>query len=239
MADKPRIVFLVGGAYHPTFEQAELISEWLGESYTCDLCRGLEAFEALDGADLFVPMGTYFSGMEHPAVGGLPYRSPSPAHRQAFRAYVAGGHPLLVHHGSIMNYDDWPEFTELLGFRWDFELTRLAPPGEFWVHIPPTDHPIVAGVEDYLIVDELYMDVQVTPGLSVQSYAEVYVQDNTPVRKNGHRMIQAHPMIMAGKGGRIPGAGWTVYSAHGHDMRAFSCEALRQVWINTVRWLVK
>ena len=36
----------------------------------------------------------------------------------------------------------------------------------------------------------------------------------------------------------VEGAGKVVYLANGHDLRAFECPALRQLWLNAVRWLM-
>ena len=44
------------------------------------------------------------------------------------------------------------------------------------------------------------------------------------------------PMIITAEGGRLAGAGRTVYLANGHDMRAFAAPALRRIWENAVRW---
>ena len=43
-------------------------------------------------------------------------------------------------------------------------------------------------------------------------------------------------MIITAEGGRVEGAGRTVYLANGHDLRAFACPALPRLWQNAVRW---
>ena len=42
-----KLVFHVGGAFHPTAEQAATIIAWLGADYTCEAHDGAAAFEAV------------------------------------------------------------------------------------------------------------------------------------------------------------------------------------------------
>ncbi|MFC1961167.1 ThuA domain-containing protein [Chloroflexota bacterium] len=223
---RPKIVFLVGGVYHPAAEQAQIITDWLGPAYETVICAGVAAFEALDDAALFVPLGSHFTGMTDLGERSQPYSRPTDAHKAAFERYVASGRPLLVQHGGIVSYNDWPRFGELLGFTWVRGVTNHPPIGEISVRILPTNHPIIAGVDDFTLIDELYRDILITPGLGPTVHAES-VYDG-----------RIHPMILTAEGGRVAGAGKTVYLANGHDQRAFECPALRQLWLNALRWLL-
>ncbi len=220
------IVFQVGGAFHPAEEQARAVMTWLGEGYRYRLCDGREAFDALAEADLYVPMASHFTGMTAPEGGSLPYHPPTPAQRQAFESYLRAGKPLLVHHGGIVSYDDWPRYGELLGFTWVRGVTSHPPIGPLTVNVQPTGHPVIRDVADYTLTDELYRDVRITPGLSPAVHAEAYHDG------------RALPMVLTAQGGRVDGAGRVVYLANGHDMRAFDCPALQQLWRNAVAWLL-
>lgn len=220
-----RIVFHVGGpAFHPVAEQARRIAEWLGEDCECTLADGVAAFELLDSCDLFVAMGLHWTGMGAEWAGSLPYKPLEPRHQEAFAAYVASGRPIIAHHGGIASYDDWPRYGELLGFTWVWGVTTHSPLGDHTVRVLPTGHPIVAGLADYTLYDELYYDVQITPGLQPIAHAVAEWEG------------EARPMILTAEGGRVAGAGRTAYLANGHDLRAFACPALAQVWRNTVAW---
>jgi uncharacterized protein len=227
MAANPRIVFHVGGPrFHPVDDQAGLIADWLGAGYTCRILEGLNAFEALDACDLLVIMGLHWTGMDADWAGNLDYHPLEERHRRAFEAYVASGRPLLAHHGAVASYDDWPRFGELLGFTWIWGTTAHSPMGDYRVRVLPTGHPVVSGVDDYDIRDELYYDVAITLGLEPAVHAQAEWE--------GRRL----PMVMTASGGRIEGAGRTAYLANGHDMEAFGCPALRPLWINAVNWLL-
>jgi type 1 glutamine amidotransferase len=216
---RPRLIFLVGGPdYHPVNEQANLIIDLLGPEYACHTAESLAAFEHLNECDLLVLMGMHWTGWEGR------YRSPSETHRRAFEKYVYSGRPLLSAHGGIASYDDWPRFAELVGFQWVFGSSSHSIIAEHQVHIRRTGHPIVEGVQDFSLVDELYGGLQYTNGLNIQVHADASWDG------------QKHPMVLTAEGGRINGSGKTAYLANGHDMRAFESPALKQLWINAVRW---
>ncbi|MEN9934568.1 MAG: hypothetical protein RLZZ387_1147 [Chloroflexota bacterium] len=225
----PHIVFFVGGAAgHPTAEQAYRASQWLGPDYTYGFRESTSAFEDLESCDLLVLMGHYFTDMPNQAWAGHRAHEPlEERHKQAFEAYVASGRPLLVHHGTIGSYDDWPRYGELAGFTWVYGHTAHPPFAPFTVNLHPTGHPVVEGVQDYTIEDELYYNVTITAGLDVTVHATAEWEG------------EPHPMVVTAEGGRVSGAGRLVFLANGHDMRAFASPALRRLWVNAVRWLLR
>jgi type 1 glutamine amidotransferase len=220
-----RIVFHVGGpAFHPVAAQARLIASSLGDGYDCRLADGTAAFELLDECDLFVAMGLHWTGMNAEWAGNMTYTPLTSSHQAAFEAYVASGRPILAHHGGIASYDDWPRYGELLGFAWVWGVTTHSPLGDHTVRVLPTGHPLVAGVDDYTLFDELYYDVRIAPGLAPAVHAAAEWDG------------AARPMILSAEGGRVRGAGRTAYLANGHDLRAFACPAMAQIWRNAVAW---
>ncbi len=221
---RKRILFHVGGpAFHPVGEQARAISGWLGESYQYSFYEGLDAFQHLRETDLLVLMGLYWTGQgDSPA-----YEPMRDEHKAAFEKYVASGRPIIAHHGAIASYDDWTRFGELVGFAWIWGKTNHSPVGDYLVRSLPTGHPIIAGVGDFRIHDELYYDIAITPGLSVTNHAEAEF--------NGKRL----PMVMTATGGRVAGAGKVAYLANGHDLKAFDSSAMKTLWTNAVGWSLR
>jgi type 1 glutamine amidotransferase len=203
--------------------QARRIIDWLGDEYRAEICEGVKAFEQMDDCDLLVLMGLHWTGMTKDS---LEYRPMLPHHQQAFERYVASGRPLLAHHGAIASYDDWPRFGELIGFAWIWEITKHSPLGTYRIHTLRTGHPVIDGVNDYTIEDELYYNVRVNPNVESEVHAEVE-WDGLP-----------RPMVSTLSGVRTPGAGKVVYLANGHDQRAFESPAIKRLWINSVRWLL-
>lgn len=215
-----KIVFQIGGpAFHPVDQQSKAIAGWLGDRFAYDCCDGVDAFDHLNDCDLLVLMGLHWRGM-----APLPYRPMQETHQKAFRQYVASGRPLIAHHGAIASYDDWPSYGGLIGFSWVWQLTTHSPVGEYNIAVLPTGHPVIKGVADYRLHDELYYNIQVAAEFQPAIHAQV---DWDSIRR---------PMVMTAEGGRIAGAGKVVYLANGHDMQAYESPALRQIWINAVNW---
>lgn len=213
-----RILFHIGGpSFHPVDRQSRAIESWIGRDFECEFHDGLAAFERLDSADLLVLMGLHWTG-------GESYQPMQDLHKRAFEHYIASGRPLIAHHGAIASYDDWPRFGELIGFTWIWGKTSHSPIGDYTVRVHPTDHPIIAGMREYALHDELYYDIAITPGLEVTNHASADF--------DGKRL----PMIMTARGDRTPGAGKVAYLANGHDMKAFECPAMKQLWINAIHW---
>jgi type 1 glutamine amidotransferase len=232
MSSTPHIHVLTGGPYHPVAEQFGAVQTLLDGSATV-VCRdGAAAFDDLDGCDLFVAAGLHWTGLDSGAhqwpdgVEQCAYHPPDPAQKQAFVNYVASGRPLLAWHGGTGSFDDWPEFGMLLGFRWVWGTTAHSPFGHWRVEIGSTGHPVVAGVEDYELDDELYYAVATPDGLDLDVHAAA-PYDGVP-----------RPMIVTAEGGRIPGAGRTAFLANGHDMRALESASFRRAIVNTIGWLL-
>jgi type 1 glutamine amidotransferase len=224
MSHRSRIVFHVGGPeFHPVAQQAAMIAHWLGNEFDCEQHDGVDAFDALPGCDLLVLMGLHWSGMK---AARMTYRAMAHQHQCALENYIASGKPLLCHHGAVASYDDWPRFGELCGVAWIWGKTSHSPIGNHTVRLC-SGHPVVAGVSDFAIYDELYYALKIADDVEPDVHATAEFAGTQ------------HPMIMTGSGGRIAGAGKWAYLANGHDLRAFECPAMKQLWINAVAWLLE
>jgi type 1 glutamine amidotransferase len=223
------IRFFTGGqAFHPTAEQAGQIKTWLGDGFDCQIVEGASALDRLEDCDLLVLMGNFNTAQGKNNPRG--YTPLAAAQEESFRRYVASGRPLLLHHGAIGSYDDSEIFTRLIGFNWILgggeKGTDHSPIGDYRVTVPPSRHPVMAGVSDFELFDELYFKIHIHSGLNLAVHAHASYEG------------QDLPMVFTVESGRISGAGKLVYLANGHDLRAFACPALQQLWKNSVRWLL-
>lgn len=234
-----RIVFQTGGPWHPVDAQAALIETWLPAGWQLDVAFGASAFDRLEGADAYVASGMLWPEIER----GLPpqawtlagiaphgYERPGEAQKESFRRYVRSGRPILAFHGGILCYEDWPEYGRLLGFRWDWGYTGHTKYGPWTVKVDTDRHPVVAGVRDFPIEDELYFNVVIPAEMDVAVHARAEVLEWVNF-----------PMVLTAEGpdGRCPGAGRTAYLANGHSMESMQPPAIRQLWLNTLRWLMR
>lgn len=84
---------------------------------------------------------------------------------------IKQGKPLVVLHHSICAFDDWPEYTNIIGGKYFHKTTSLNgkeyPPCSyihdlsFIVNIVDSENPITLGVKDFEIFDETYKGVYV------------------------------------------------------------------------------
>ncbi len=215
-----RVLFQTGGyTGHPVAEQAERVSDWLGDRAVCVAVEGNQAFEQLDECDLFVPMGTIWQGLPEG------YTPLDEAQKQGLREFCASGKPLLIHHGAVACYNDWDEIQPLYGIQWVRDESTHSPFDTYPVEVRATGHPVIAGVDDFSIADEIYYNLTIRPEGNWQTHATADWLD------------EPRPMVLTSNGGRVPGAGRAVYLALGHDLRSFGCPALRRLWLNSFAWL--
>ena len=219
MNGKPKVIFHIGGHdFHPVYDQGRLLSALLGERCWCRSAESLAAFEHLDECDLLVFLGMYYTGWHGR------YRRPGELHKRALERYVASGRPVVLVHGAVGNYDDWPGFAQLVGFSWSKRTACFAPPGDYPMRVSSAIHAITHGVNDYTVYEAPPCDVSIAPDLQATVHVRAVWDD---------REI---PVIITGQGGRVGGAGKSVLFGHGHDMRCLSHHAVRQLWVNLVEW---
>lgn len=219
------IRFQVGGpTFHPVEQQARVVAELLGADYDCQIVEGSAAFDDLDGVHVLVPMGLFWTGMSAEWAGSMSYEPLSDSRKQAIRDYVGSGRPLLCYHGGIASYDEWPEYGELLGYKWLWGVTTHTPV-TVQSFKPLVEHPILKGIGSFDVEDETYFNVQIISTSPVKVLAEIDYRE------------AKMPILFELDGGRIAGAGRSVYVANGHDMRAFADGHVQRLVVNAVRYL--
>ena len=229
-----RIHVHTGGPFHPSAAQFKVIARHLGEEFSVVARDGARVFDELDDCDLFVAAGMHWTGMDDlvgkpgcwpKGVTPTSYSTPTANQRAAFRDYVSSGRPVLNFHGGIASYDDWPEYGRLLGVQWHWKVSNHGARQEWTIAPVETDHPIMAGITEYQIVDEIYGNLQFAPELPFEVHATATVEH------------MRFPMVITAEGGRIPGAGRMVYLANGHDEVSLECGTFIRLIINSIHWL--
>jgi hypothetical protein len=125
----------------------------------------------------------------------------SPRGQDGLVEHLARGRGILAMHTAAISFDDWPEWGEIVGARWNWHQSSHPPPRPSVVHVRAGAHPIVAGVADFEVVDEIY---------SFLDYHDV-----DPLMTSPRRGIE-QPLLWA----RAVGGGRVVYDALGHDQRS-------------------
>ena len=78
------------------------------------------------------------------------------AERAGLLRFLAAGKGLLALHTCTLCFGDWPEYREVVGAWWEYGETTHPPIQEHAIRVHTDKHPIVDGVADFTITDELY-----------------------------------------------------------------------------------
>ncbi|MBE3010249.1 ThuA domain-containing protein [Microbispora sp. NEAU-D428] len=135
--------------------------------------------------------------------------------RRTLLDHLARGGGLLAVHTASLCFDDWPEWAEILGGAWRWGTSYHPPIGRAKVRLG-TGHPIVDGLADFEVTDEVYTDLDVLP-------------DVEPLAYSGDQ-----PLLWA----RTAAGGRVVYDALGHDTRSYENPVRRTLLRRVARWLL-
>jgi type 1 glutamine amidotransferase len=123
-------------------------------------------------------------------------------------------------HGASICFDDWPGWRQLLGGVWRWN-TSAHPPLSGPVGVRVVDrHPIVAGVGNFSIVDEVYGFLDRTDDVDGLLFSPHGGTD--------------HPLLWA----RIVGRGRVVYDALGHHVPSYAVPEHRLIVRRAALWAI-
>jgi uncharacterized protein len=155
----------------------------------------------------------------------------SEAAKADFVARLKEGKGLVVLHHAIANYQDWPEYTTIIGAHYYLAATNIngvAKPRsaykhgvDFKIHVADTSHPVTRGVKDFEIHDETYKWFDVAK--------------------------ECHPLLTTDEPESNKVVAWTknyegarvVYMQLGHDHFAYENPNYQQVLKQAIRWTAR
>ena len=150
--------------------------------------------------------------------------APDPARdelsRSGLLAHLAAGRPLHALHSTSTSLRFLPEWESVLGGIWVHGTTMHPDQDDAHIEVDTDAHPIVAGIADFVVYDERYSWMRVSPqvqGLAWHEHA-------------GTR----HPLLWT----REYGSARVVYDALGHDERSYLSAPRRALVSRAARWLL-
>ena len=234
-----RAVVLTGGPTHDFPATTACLAGLLAEQgLTADVYEDVEAgLRALPGAALLVVNALRWT-MRGP---GAPQRyraladaqgtSPDAGARAAFAAHLGAGSGVLAMHTASICFDDWPQWAAALGGAWRWGHSSHPPLGELAVKVAAPEHPLVAGLSDFTIVDERYSDL-VLGDLVLGGPAE-QPEENTEENTVAALLVaDGQPLLWA----REHGGGRVVYDALGHHPPSYAVPEHREIVRRAIRW---
>jgi len=138
--------------------------------------------------------------------------------RDAILRHLDRGGGILALHAAPICFDDWAEWRRVLGAVWRWEQSNHPPLGPAAVAVLDTSHPLVEGLEDFDVVDEIYGFLD-------------YEDDVDGLLTSEHGGTE-HPLLW----GRKVGGGRVVYDALGHDRRSFTSSPHRTIVRRAALW---
>lgn len=228
----PRALLLMGGPdYHNLpFHFAELAGILAGEGgvdlrITTDL--GTLNTQTLADYDVIVNWSTFVQ--------------PSAEQVDALLAAIEGGTGFFAIHGGSATFWNSAPYLTMLGSR----FVQHDPYKAFLVEIEDREHPIMAGIENFLIEDELYEQggkVEDFPAFAnaiseKNPYGgEVRALGVGPLGPDIHLLASAegHPLLYS----REWGKGRVHYNALGHDEKALQNPNFRKLVIQGFNWVL-
>ena len=145
----------------------------------------------------------------------------SPAAKAGLLRYVDGGKGLVSMHFACSSYQEWPEYKDLIGRVWVKNVGGHGPRGKFTAKIEKPEHPIVAGLSDFEIDDELY--AKLTGDAKIDVLVSAFSADFS---KKQEPLVFTKPY----------GKGRVVQNLFGHDVKVTENAAYRTLLKRCVEW---
>jgi type 1 glutamine amidotransferase len=217
-----RNLLLSGGPYHDFAASSRLVAGLLAEEdfdseVTEDVDGGLKEASRYDVITFNMlrwrMLGEMFDGDRATWAGTL-----SLAGRDAVLEHLGRGRGVLALHTAAICFDDWPGWRDVVGASWDWRRSSHPPPRPSAVNVRTDAHPIVEGVHDFEVVDEIYSfldDVGVEPLMTAE------------------RAARPQPLLWARQveGGRV------AYDALGHDERSLTQPSHARIIRRAAAWV--
>jgi len=224
---KKIITALAGEFVHPTTRQLRQLAGSAPNGVELRIYDDAEAFNHLEDSNLFLAAGLHWT--QSPTVTwteSCPYLPPTEIQKNKLRAYAASGKPIFSLHGGIASYDDWPEYGQLLGFAWHWDVTTHGPVKEYRIYPSLEGSPLnVCG--EFRITDENYYNVQVNLGAAYETHLKIDCGD-----------VQL-PALITSDGTDQIGGGRRAWLALGHDLHSISNPVFPKIFWSTVASLIK
>ena len=218
---KIRLLILSGANNHDWRSTTPLLKKMYEASgrFTVDVTEDVPALSGRDFAKFDALVGNYTT---FPNVKG--HRWPAETEK-AFLDYIAAGHGLVIFHAASTAWNDWPEFTDLIGLTWQMGQSAHGTYHSFVVNIVDHEHPVTKGMKDFQhLKDELYH--------RQLKHSTARVLATAFSDKATHGTGQDEPMVVVTEYGQ----GRVFHNAMGHDTKAMGCLAWQTLMLRGTEW---
>lgn len=147
----------------------------------------------------------------------------SPRTRSAIADFVRHGGGLVGNHTAPICFDDWPEWADVMGGGWVWDVSSHPPLGHVSATIVDPDHPVTRGVSPtFTLDDEVYGDLELHD-VNVLATAR-----RTPDDRD-QPVVWTHQF----------GSGRVAYVCFGHDVTSLRHRDVSKLIEQSVRWAAR
>ncbi len=218
---KIRLLILSGANNHDWKSTTPVLKKMYEQSgrFTVDVTENVPELSGRDFAKYDALVSNYTT---YPNVKGQRWPAQT---EKAFLDYIAAGHGLVIFHAASTAWNDWPEFTDLIGLSWQMSQSAHGTYHSFVVTILDHEHPVTKGMKDFQhLKDELYHR-QLLHG-TAKVLATAYSD------KAMHGTGRNEPMIVVTEYGK----GRVFHNAMGHDPKPMGGVAWQTLMLRGTEW---
>lgn len=157
------------------------------------------------------------------------WQSISEEEKQGFLGFLKAGKGLVAVHHCIASYQAWPEFTEILGGKYMLEAGEVAGQSHgastfkhdipLLIRIEDREHPVMHGFDDFMIFDEGYGNLYLSPDAHVLMTTDHAEASTAMAWTNTYEQARV------------------VYIQPGHGVEAFRHPMFQRLIENAVHWV--
>lgn len=137
--------------------------------------------------------------------------------------FINEGGGLMYFHFTCGAFEKWPQFEQIAGRIWNPDFRGHDPYQEFTVNIVRKEHPVMKGINDFKITDELYTCLDGNREIEVLAEAKSSVDD------------KMYPIAFV----LSQGQGRAFHTVLGHDAKAFDAPELSTMLRQAALWCAK
>jgi type 1 glutamine amidotransferase len=134
--------------------------------------------------------------------------------------FITEGGGLMYFHFTCGAFEDWKEYEQISGRIWNPKFRAHDPFQEFTVSIIKNEHPVMQGISDFRITDELYTCLDGTREIDILAEAQSSVDG------------KMYPMTFT----FLEGKGRGFHTVLGHNDKAFASPELTVMLQNAAIW---
>ena len=140
---------------------------------------------------------------------------------QGLLRFVEEGGGLVFFHSSTSAFYTWTEFKQISTAAWIMDSTWHGPVNQVKVSVQNAEHPIISGLTDFYIQDELWINAERNESFKVLGFAENTVEDSGE-----------QPAIFVGSYGE----GRIFHTILGHDEPALRNPGFQTLILRAAEW---